>query len=106
MIVLYMLVVVVVLGILIAIAAAAGFSMIHLAMDPRATTIAVAGVMVVYLPAASIARYLIVIHGVAGPLCRTFEIRGTLDFDALEQSAEAMPKRGEGLAEMLDVGGI
>jgi len=106
MILLYMLVVVVVLGILIGIAVAAGFSMIHLAMDPRATTIAVAAVMVVYLPAASIARYLIVVHGVAGALCRTLEVRGSLDYDALEQSAEAMPKRGEGLAEMLDVGGI
>lgn len=106
MIVLYMLIVVVVLGILIGIAAAAGFSMIHLAMDPRSTTIAVAAVMVVYLPAASIARYLIVVHGVAGALCRTLEVRGSLDYDALEQSAEAMPKRGEGLAEMLDVGGI
>lgn len=106
MILLYMLIVVVVLGILIGIAVAAGFSMIQLAMDPRATVIAVAGVMIVYLPAASIARYLIVVHGVAGPLCRTFEVRGTIDYDALEQSAEAMPKRGEGLAEMLDVGGI
>ncbi|HUT49852.1 MAG TPA: DUF898 family protein [Alphaproteobacteria bacterium] len=106
MIVLYMLVVVVVLGILIGIAAAAGFSMIHLAFDPRATAIAVGAVMVVYLPAASIARYLIVVHGVAGPLCRTLEVRGTIDYDALKQSAEAMPKRGEGLAEMLDVGGI
>jgi hypothetical protein len=78
----------------------------QLAVDPRAAAAVVGALMVVYLPVASIARYLIVIHGVAGPLCNTLEIRGSLDFDALEQSAEAMPKRGEGLAEMLDVGGI
>jgi len=106
MIALYLLAVVVVLAILVGIAAAAGFSMLHLAIDPRATTIAIAAVMVVYLPVASVARYLIVIHGLAGPLCRSFEIRGRLDYDALKQSAQAVPKRGEGLAEMLDVGGI
>jgi uncharacterized membrane protein YjgN (DUF898 family) len=106
MIALYMLTVVVVLGAIAGIAVAAGLSLVQLAVDPRAAAVAIAAVMVVYLPAASIARYLIVIHGVAGPLCNTLEIRGRLDFDALEQSAEAMPKRGEGLAEMLDVGGI
>jgi uncharacterized membrane protein YjgN (DUF898 family) len=106
LILLYMLAVVVVLAIIGAVAAAAGLSMRELAVNPRATAIAVAAVMVVYLPAASIARYLIVIHGIAGALCRTLEVRGRLDYDALEQSAEAMPKRGEGLAEMLDVGGI
>lgn len=106
MIALYMLSVFVLLGAIAGIAAAAGLSLVQLAVDPRAAVALIAVVMVIYLPAASIARYLIVIHGVAGPLCRTLEIRGSLDFDALEQSAEAMPKRGEGLAEMLDVGGI
>jgi len=106
MIALYMLTVLVLLGAIAGIAAATGLSLVQLAVDPRAAAVAIAAVMVVYLPAASIARYLIVIHGVAGPLCNTLEIRGRLDFDALEQSAEAMPKRGEGLAEMLDVGGI
>jgi len=106
MISLYLLIVVVLLAILGGIAAAAGFSIQSLAGDPRATTIAVAIVMVIYLPVASVARYLIVIHGVAGPLCNTLSIIGTMDYDALKQSAEAMPKRGEGLAEMLDVGGI
>ncbi|MEJ2120858.1 MAG: DUF898 family protein [Alphaproteobacteria bacterium] len=106
MIALYMLTVVVVLGAIAGVAIAAGLSAAHLAVDPRAAAAVVGALMVVYLPVASIARYLIVIHGVAGPLCNTLEIRGRLDFDALEQSAEAMPKRGEGLAEMLDVGGI
>ena len=106
MIALYFLIIVVMLGLLAGIAAAAGLSIQQFAGDPRATAIAVAVIMVIYLPVASVARYLIVIHGVAGPLCRTLSIIGTMDYDALEQSAEAMPKRGEGLAEMLDVGGI
>jgi uncharacterized membrane protein YjgN (DUF898 family) len=106
LIALYMLTVVVLLGVIAGIAVAAGLSLAQLAGDPRTTAVAVAAMMVVYLPAASIARFLIVIHGIAGPLCRTLEVRGQLDYDALEQSAETMPKRGEGLAEMLDVGGI
>lgn len=106
MIALYLLSVVVLLGVIAGIAVAAGLSLVQLAVDPRAAAAVIGALMVIYLPVASIARYLIVIHGVAGPLCRTLEIRGSLDFDALEQSAEAMPKRGEGLAEMLDVGGI
>jgi len=103
---LYLLSVVVLLGVIGGIAAAAGLSLQELAINPRASIIVVATVMVVYLPAASIARYLIMIHGIAGPLCNTLEVRGMIDYDALEQSAEAMPRRGEGLAEMLDVGGI
>lgn len=106
LIALYMLTVLVLLGVIVGVAVATGLSLAQLAVDPRATAVAIAAMMVVYLPAASIARYLIVIHGIAGPLCRTLEVRGHLDYDALEQSAEAMPKRGEGLAEMLDVGGI
>jgi uncharacterized membrane protein YjgN (DUF898 family) len=98
--------VVLLLGIIAGIAAAAGLSLAQFALDPRAAAAAIAAVMVVYLPVASVARYLIVIHGIAGPLCNTLEVLGSLDYDALEQSAEAMPKRGEGLAEMLDVGGI
>ena len=62
--------------------------------------------IVLILPVLSILRYVIIVHGLAGRICNSLAVIGTADFDAIAQSAQAMPARGEGLAEMLDIGAI
>lgn len=55
---------------------------------------------------ASVLYTLLVTSRLLEVFCASLEVRGTMDFDALAQSAQSAPKRGEGLADALDVGGI
>ena len=55
---------------------------------------------------ASVLYTLLVTSRLLEVICDSLEVRGAMDFDALEQSALSAPKRGEGLADALDVGGL
>ncbi len=61
------------------------------------------GLIVVVSP---ILRYVLVVQRLARLLCRTLGVEGKQDFEEILQSSLAAPSRGEGLAEMLDTGGI
>jgi hypothetical protein len=56
--------------------------------------------------AASTARLALFVHPMLGEICRTLNVAGEADFDAILQSQEARPARGEGFADVLDVGAI
>jgi uncharacterized membrane protein YjgN (DUF898 family) len=56
--------------------------------------------------AASVARLSLFVHPMLGAICRTLSIHGEADFDAILQSQQARPTRGEGFADALDVGAI
>jgi uncharacterized membrane protein YjgN (DUF898 family) len=56
--------------------------------------------------AASAARLALFVHPMLGEICRTLTIEGAADFDAILQSQQARPSRGEGFADALDVGAI
>jgi len=56
--------------------------------------------------AASAARLALFVHPMLGEICRTLTIAGEADFDAILQSQQARPARGEGFADVLDVGAI
>ena len=56
--------------------------------------------------AASAARLALYVHPMLGEICRTLTIAGAADFDAILQSQQARPARGEGFADVLDVGAI
>jgi hypothetical protein len=56
--------------------------------------------------AVSAARLALFVHPMLGEICRTLTIAGEADFDAILQSQRARPARGEGFADVLDVGAI
>ena len=56
--------------------------------------------------AISVARLALFVHPLLGEICRTLTIAGAADFDAILQSQQARPARGEGFADVLDVGAI
>ncbi len=56
--------------------------------------------------AVSAARLALFVHPMLGEICRTLTIAGEADFDAILQSQQARPVRGEGFADVLDVGAI
>ena len=56
--------------------------------------------------AASAARLALFVHPMLAAICRTLTIEGEADFDAILQSQQARPARGEGFADVLDVGAI
>ena len=56
--------------------------------------------------AASAARLALFVHPMLSEICRTLTIAGEADFDAILQSQQARPARGEGFADALDVGAI
>ncbi len=56
--------------------------------------------------ASSAARLALFVHPMLGEICRTLTIAGEADFDAILQSQQARPTRGEGFADVLDVGAI
>lgn len=60
-------------------------------------------VFFIALPALGI---VLVTHRLARLVGRRLEILGEQDFDSIVQSSRAIPARGEGLADALDVGGI
>jgi len=56
--------------------------------------------------AVGVARLALFVHPMLGEICRTLTIAGEADFDAILQSQQARPARGEGFADVLDVGAI
>jgi uncharacterized membrane protein YjgN (DUF898 family) len=52
----------------------------------------------------SVLKPVLVMHPLARRLCATLSATGEVDFEAIAQSDRAAPGRGEGLADMLDVG--
>lgn len=63
-------------------------------------------IMLVFLIVGPVLRYLLVVNRMARLVCETLAVKGSQDFDAILQSSQSAPRRGEGLADMLDVGGI
>jgi uncharacterized membrane protein YjgN (DUF898 family) len=56
--------------------------------------------------AARAAQALYLIHRPLALVCRTTRIKGRIDFAAIAQSVQAVPRFGEGLANALDIGGV
>ena len=56
--------------------------------------------------AVSAARLAVFVHPMLGEICNTLTIAGEADFDTILQSQRALPARGEGFADALDVGAI
>jgi uncharacterized membrane protein YjgN (DUF898 family) len=56
--------------------------------------------------AVGVARLALFVHPMLGEICRTLTIAGEADFDAILQSQQVRPARGEGFADVLDVGAI
>jgi len=56
--------------------------------------------------AVRVARLALFAHPMLGEICRTLIIAGEADFDAILQSQQARPARGEGFADVLDVGAV
>ena len=56
--------------------------------------------------AASAARLALFVHPMLGEICRTLTIEGETDFEAILQSQQRRPGRGEGFADVLDVGAV
>lgn len=56
--------------------------------------------------AVGVARLAIFVHPMLSEICGTLTIAGEADFDAILQSQQARPARGEGFADVLDVGAI
>ena len=54
----------------------------------------------------SVARLALFVHPMLSEICCTLTIAGEADFDAILQSQQARPARGEGFADVLDVGAI
>ncbi len=50
--------------------------------------------------------YVMVVHALLGAFSESLSIAGGADFEAIRQSQRERPRRGEGLAEALDIGGI
>ena len=56
--------------------------------------------------AASAARLALYVHPMLGEICRTLTIEGETDFEAILQSQQQRPGRGEGFADVFDVGAV
>jgi len=56
--------------------------------------------------ASSAARLALYVHPMLREICRTLTIEGETDFDAILQSQQQRPGRGEGFADVFDVGAI
>ncbi len=59
-----------------------------------------------YVVVAGILRAVLFVHPLIGRVVPSLSVLGEMDFEALAQSQQEMPWRGEGLADSLDVGGI
>jgi hypothetical protein len=89
---------------LIAVGGAIG--LVGVQADPATTTTVIVILFLVILPVPSILRYVIVVHGLAKRIFASLTVVGAFDFDTIVQSTQAKPRRGEGLAEMLDIGAV
>ena len=51
--------------------------------------------------------YILIVHvTILGHVCRTLAIENPASLDDIVQSSAALPRRGEGLADALDMGGF
>jgi len=60
----------------------------------------------VFLPVMAVLRMLFLIHPLFRDVLPSIGVIGEEDFEAVAQSAVSMPRRGEGLADALDVGAV
>ena len=59
-----------------------------------------------YVVVVGVLRSVLFLHPLIRRVASSLSILGEMDFEALAQSQQEMPWRGEGLADSLDVGGI
>jgi uncharacterized membrane protein YjgN (DUF898 family) len=69
-------------------------------------TLAPFGLMIVILVALGVARMAVFVHPMLRAICGSLAVIGEEDFEAILQSQQAMPGRGEGFADAFDVGSI
>ena len=60
----------------------------------------------VVFPAIAVLRALLLVHPLFRRVLRSVRVIGEEDFDAIAQRAQSMPRQGEGLADVLDVGAV
>ena len=60
----------------------------------------------VFLPVISVMRMLFLIHPLFRAVTPSVSVIGEEDYEAIAQSAQSMPRQGEGLADALDVGAV
>ncbi len=65
------------------------------------TNLLLAAILIVFLRFAAI---VMVLHRMAGLVCRSFTVVGNQDFESLRQTTADQPRFGEGLADAFDVG--
>ena len=63
-------------------------------------------VMAVFLPVMAVLRMLFLIHPLFRDVLPSISVVGEEDYEAIAQSAQSMPRQGEGLADALDVGAV
>ena len=63
-------------------------------------------VIAVFLPIMAVLRGLFLIHPLFRHVLPSIRVIGEEDFEAVAQSAQSMPRQGEGLADALDVGAV
>lgn len=84
-----------------------GIGLDLMATEPGFTTTALPVVTLLFLVMfGAVLRYLLVVHRMARLLCRKLTMTGTEGLDTIAQGTQPVPRRGEGLADMLDAGGI
>ena len=64
------------------------------------------GLSFVFGIASNAVRLAVYVHPMLGEICHTLAIEGEADFEAILQSQQERPRRGEGFADALDVGSI
>ena len=63
-------------------------------------------VIAVFLPVMAVLRMLFLIHPLFRDVLPSISVIGEEDYEAIAQSAQWMPRQGEGLADALDVGAV
>ena len=63
-------------------------------------------VIAVFLPVMAVLRILFLIHPLFRDVIPSISVIGEEDYEAIAQSAQSMPRQGEGLADALDVGAV
>ena len=62
--------------------------------------------LVVFFPIVAVVRLLFLIHPLFIEILPSISVIGEEDYEGIAQSAQSMPRRGEGLADALDVGAV
>ena len=62
--------------------------------------------LAVFLPVMAVLRVLFLIHPLFRHVLPSIRVIGEEDYEAIAQSAQSMPRQGEGLADALDVGAV